>query len=208
MDSNTQSETKSLTILLPAGNLPKEMLQVVNRLTEELNLRVYLSTLQNIRVMGIPADQEEMVRNEFAAVGAVFKGPGKFPYPKICIGKQDCKLGLVDTEQLSQKILDKFGDRTNVKPKFKIALAGCPASCSGALIADIGVIATRAGFDMYTGSKGGPHPKVGRRIVRKADEEKVLEVIGKLVDFHDQKTSKKQRFFKLLADPEFPYPEV
>ncbi len=208
MQDNQKKETKSLTVLLQAGHLPPDLLRVVDKLTEKLGLRLYLSTAQNLRLMEIPLEQEEMVRAELAAVGAVFKGPGQFPLPKICIGSQDCKLGLVDTERLSQQIIDRFGSRINVKPKFKISLSGCPASCSGALLADIGVVATRAGYDVFAGGKGGPLPKVGRRIVRKADEEKVLEVIGCLVDFHDAKTSKKQRLSKLLADPEFPFSEV
>ena len=208
MGEEIKLTTKSLTMLLEAGNLPLELLHAVDGLAGKYGLRVYLSTAQNLRLMGIPEEALAAVQGELAAKGAIFKGPGKFPMPKVCIGKQDCNLGLVDTAELSRKIMAIFGSRQNVKPKFKIAIAGCPASCANAQLVDIGVVATRNGYDIYAGGKGGPLPKVGRRIVRQADEARVLEVVGQLVDFHGAKTSKKQRMAKLLGDSEFPYPEA
>ena len=208
MNEHNTAETKSVTIMLPAGRLPLDLLRTVDDLAERFRLKLYLSTLQNLRVMGIPVEKFDEVKAELAGVGATFKGSGRFPLPRICIGKADCKLGLVDTAALSSHIMERFGSRSNVKPKIKIALAGCPASCSGALLTDIGVLATRAGYDIYAGGKGGPQPRVGRRIVRQADEAKVLEVIEKLVDFHDARTGSKQRMGKLLDDPEFPFAEA
>jgi NAD(P)H-nitrite reductase large subunit len=91
---------------------------------------------------------------------------------------------------------------------LKIAVSACPLSCSGVLTTDIGVMATRAGFDVFAGGKGGPYPKVGRRIVRKAGEAEVLHVIEKLINFHDAHTTQKQRMYKLLDHPDFPFPEA
>lgn len=101
--------------------------------------------------------------------------------------------------------MERFGDRANVKPKFKIAISACILSCSGALLTDIGVIATRNGYDLYVGGKGGPYPKMGRRLLRDVGESEILDAIGKLVDFHDLKTAKKQRLVKLIDDPDFPF---
>jgi NAD(P)H-nitrite reductase large subunit len=69
-------------------------------------------------------------------------------------------------------------------------------------------MATREGFEVFAGGKGGPYPKIGRRIARRENEDRVLEIIDRLVEFHDQKTESKQRFYKLLDDPEFPFAEV
>ncbi|MEJ2691231.1 MAG: nitrite reductase, partial [Deltaproteobacteria bacterium] len=145
------------------------------------------------------------VKGELRAAGAELKAPGRFPKPKVCVGKPSCNLGLVEIDQLAKKIWQRFGSRTSVKPKFKIALAACPASCSNALLADIGVIATRNGYDIYFGGKGGTRPRVGERIVRGADDERVLDVIGQLVALHDSKPGSKLRMFKLLDDPDFPF---
>jgi sulfite reductase beta subunit-like hemoprotein len=205
MNENEQNR-KSLTVLLPAGRLPRPLLAAVHELAARYDFGLYLSTVQNLRLIDIAEADLEPIKEGLAAAGAVFKGPGKFPLPKICAGRPHCSTGIADTERLSRLILERFGSRIGVKPKFKIAVAGCPLSCSGALLADIGVVATRNGYEIYAGGKGGPLPQVGHRILRGADEERVLAAIGELVDFHQAKTGQKQRLRKLLDDPEFPFP--
>lgn len=199
----------SITILLPAGRMPLEIMATAHRLASRYSLGVYLSTMQNLRLVDVPKNVVTEVKEELAKLGAEFKGPGKFPIPRVCIGKDHCNLGLIDTEALSRKILDKFADREKTKAKFKIAVAGCTLCCSGVKTTDIGIMATRDGYEIFAGGKGGPFPKSGMRIGKKiADVQRVLEVIGELVNFHDLKTETKQRMHKLLGDPEFPFKEV
>ncbi|MBI5557072.1 MAG: nitrite reductase [Deltaproteobacteria bacterium] len=198
----------NITVLLPAGRLPLDIMGKARDLAEQYNLGVYLSTVQNLRLINVPDESADAIKGELAALGAQFKGPGKFPLPRVCVGMPHCNLGIIDTEKLSEAILARFKDKAVTKPKFKIAVSGCNLSCSGVLTTDIGVMATRAGFEVYVGGKGGPYPKVGRRILRKATEDEVLEAIEKLVNFHDAHTVKKQRMFKLIDHPDFPYPEA
>ncbi len=199
---------KSLTILIPEGVVPAPILHTVTELVRQYHLGLYLSTVQNLRLLDIRDEDEPKIREALAAVGAELKGPGKFPLPKICVGGSYCNLGLIDTMALSKKILAVFKDKGPVKPKFKIAISGCPAACSDALLADIGIKATKAGLEVYAGGKGGPFPKVGRRIAKGVDDETVLAIIERLVAFHAEKTEKKQRFAKLIDGPDFPFPEV
>ena len=202
---STAPQEKSLTLILPAGRLPLPLMSKAQEVAERYGLGIYLSTAQNMRLLGVKDEDVEAVKAELVPLGATFKAPGKFPLPKVCIGKPSCNMGVVDPADLSARILERFGGRTNVKPKFKIAISACILSCSGALLADIGVIATRNGYDLCVGGKGGPYPKVGRRILRDVGEGEILDAVGKLVDFHDARTVKKQRMVKLLDDPEFPF---
>ncbi len=197
-----------LTILLPAGRVPLAIMDKANELAQKYNLEIYLSTTQNMRLMGIKEEDLAQIKDELAALGAQFKAPGKFPLPKVCIGKKDCTTGIGDPEELSAKIVEQFKDKKVTKPKFKIAIAGCPLGCSDVMTRDIGIITTRKGYDVYVGGKGGPHPKVGKRIQHNVDEDTVLKVIGELVNFHDSHTTKKQRMIKLLDHPDFPYKDA
>jgi NAD(P)H-nitrite reductase large subunit len=203
--SENNPNWKSITVLLGAGRLPLPLLDAVAELMRDYRFELYLSTAQNLRLIKVREEDVEAIKIRLAGAGAEFKVPGKFPLPKVCVGLSHCTTGIGDTERLSRLILERFGHRTELKPKLKIAIAGCPLSCSGALFADIGVIATRQGWEIYAGGKGGPKPQAGRRIIRQAGEEQVVEVIGKLVDFHQLKTGTKQRLRKLLDDPEFPF---
>jgi NAD(P)H-nitrite reductase large subunit len=80
-------------------------------------------------------------------------------------------------------------------------------ACSGSLTVDIGIVATPKGMDVTVGGKLGAIPKFGRRIARRADEEQVLTIIKNLIIYHNSNTPKKQRLFKLIDKPDFPYPE-
>lgn len=198
----------SITILLPAGRLPLHIMAKAHDLACRFDLGLYCSLTQNLRLINVPEEAVNTVKSELAELGADFKGPGKFPLPRVCVGKDHCSLGIVDTEALSAKIVSHFSNRKITKAKFKIAISGCPLNCSAPKETDIGVIATRKGYEIYAGGKGGPFPRIGRRIKREASPDEVVEIINTLVDFHHQKTATKQRMAKLLKDPDFPFTEL
>ena len=198
---------KTLTILLPGGSLPIMTLHKIDKLSTIYSFAIYLSTAQNLRLYNIAAADLPEIMNHLAPLGIKFKKPGLFPVPRICIGNRSCNLGQIDTMAFSEKILARFGEMTGVKPKFKIAISGCPAACSNPIMTDIGIITTRQGYDIYLGGKGGPKPKTGKRVMRQADENQVLKVIGEVVEYHNQSTAKKQRIGKLMDEPGFPYKE-
>ena len=204
----SQEKKASVTVLLPAGRLPVEVMGKAHSLAEKYGLKVYLSNAQNLKIVEIPESALEDVKSSLTAIGCSFKAKCKFPLPKVCEGKDYCNLGTVDTEAFSAMILEKFSGRKHTKAKFKIAISGCTLCCSGAKTTDIGIIGTQDGYEMYAGGKGGSIPKVGIRIGRKLSQEEVMDMVETLVEIHDKKTEKKQRIFTLLSDPEFPYKEV
>lgn len=164
-----KKNTIDITILVPAGLLPLTIMETAHKLAVQYDFRIYLSNAQNLRLIGVPEQVVHTVKNELAKLGANFKTPGKFPVPRICIGEEHCKLGVVNTFQISKEIMDAFADRKHTKAKFKIAVAGCTMSCSDAKTTDIGIIAKRKGYDVFAGGKGGTLPKIGRRIAKSVD---------------------------------------
>ena len=62
------------------------------------------------------------VKDTLAACGAEFKGPGKFPIPRVCVGMDHCNLGIIDTETCPKKILDKFARREKTRPNSNTLL--------------------------------------------------------------------------------------
>jgi len=204
--STHPENSKHVTVLLPGGRVDPSAMQKITLIAKQFNLTAYCTTAQNMRLLGATERNLDEIKKALTGLGLQVKVPGRFPKPKVCVGKPFCNLGLVDTFSLANLIAKRFGVRSEVKPKLKIAIAACPASCSGALLVDIGIVATRSGYDLYVGGKGGPLPRVGERIARGLGEDDVLEAVGRLVDFHNSNTSKKQRMFKLLEDPDLPVP--
>jgi len=196
-----------ITVLVPAGRLPLTLMAQVHEIASKNNLAIYLSTAQNLRILDVPEDLVEPIKKELIALGASLKAPGKFPLPRVCIGQGHCKLGVIDTSKVSARIVDAFKDKEKTKAKFKIAVSACGMGCASHKTTDIGIVASRKGFDVFAGGKGGTAPKVGRRILRDINEDEVLAAVKVLVDFHDLHTSKKQRMYKLLTHEDFPYPD-
>ena len=198
----------NVTILLQGGRLPLDQMLAVQRLAEEFSLKIYLTTAQNLRLIDIPREDLDEIRQRLLDLGLSLKGPGKFPLPRVCVGRDHCSLGVVEPLALCEKIAARFGGREKTKGKFKIAIAACNMCCSGPKTTDMGIVATREGYDFFVGGKGGPYPKIGERIGTCLTEEQVLEIIARLVEYHDANTKSKQRFAKLMGREDFPYPVV
>lgn len=197
--------TKHVTVLLQGGLLSPEKMEAINQVTRQYNLTCYCTTAQNLRLLGASDDNIDTLKKTLTESGLELKAPGRFPLPKVCMGMPFCNLGLADTFSLSDKIMEQYGSRTEVKPKFKISIAGCPASCSNSHLTDIGIVATRKGYDLYVGGKGGPLPRNGVKVATGLSDEEVLDAVGRLADFHAANTPIKQRMFKLLDKPDFPF---
>ncbi|PIE61483.1 MAG: nitrite reductase [Desulfobacterales bacterium] len=183
-------------------------MKVVCQVVEEYNLEIYLTTQQNLRLNNVPEHVVKTIKSKIEPYGIIFKAKGLFPLPRVCVGAPHCKMAKIDTARLSEKIMNHFGDRTGIKEKLKIAIGACTLGCSGTRSTDIAIEATGSGLNVYAGGKDGVAPRAGIRIKKGITETEVIEVIETLVDFHQQKTNKKQRLYRLLNDPAFPYQKV
>ena len=97
-----------VTVLVPSGRPSLDLMDEVLRIAREMSCELYLSTLQNIRLLGVPESKVPEVQARLKKLGATFKGPGLFPIPRVCVGKEHCNLGLVDTSDMSRAITDAF----------------------------------------------------------------------------------------------------
>ncbi len=205
---NKKNETNtktSLTLLIAAGRVPVDLMEFILGIVKKYDLEIYLTDTQNIRLNGISSSVIDELKNELSDNCVAIKQKGQFPLPRVCVGKPYCNFGLIDTGEISELICKKFSSRKGVKPKFKIAVSACTLGCSGAKITDIGVEATGKGYNVFVGGKGGVAPKAGVKIKKNVDVQEMLETLEVLVDFHDRKTRKKQRMYKLLNLPDFPF---
>lgn len=203
---HTAEYSKHVTLLLAGGLIEPEKMNAINAIATKYNLILYLTTAQNLRLLGATEENIDSIKKKLLELNLKLKAPGIFPLPKVCVAMPFCNLGLIDTFSLSDKILARYGDRKEVKPKYKISISGCPASCAGSKLADIGIVATRGGFELYVGGKGGPLPKTGKRVAKGLSENEIIDAVGKLADFHAAKTPTKLRMFKLVDDQDFPFP--
>jgi len=89
--------------------------------------------------------------------------------------------GYSHSDYLSKKMKLNFSG--NQKPKYKFSIFGCPASSGGTKLADIGIVTTRGGFDLYVGGKGDPCLKQEKMRQRDSVRMKLLMLLANLFIF-------------------------
>lgn len=198
-------EKRTLTLPLVAGYLPAPLAAAAAEAAERFSLRLYLRPPQELRLTGIAVDDFTAVQAMLRAAGAEFRESQTLPIPRVCSGSRLCRYGKLETEEFSRRLLARF-QGWNVKPKLKLAVAACPRNCSSPKLADIGVVATGRGLDLYAGGRAGSRPLVGRKIAAGLDEEGIFAAIETLLCWHNQKTAKRSRMFKHLQADDFPFP--
>ncbi len=87
------------------------------------------SSEQNLRLLDVPEEMDKEIRKEFTDLGMQLKAPGRFPLPKVCVGQGNCKLGRINPEDISARMVERFAGR-EIKPKLKNGVAACMFSCS------------------------------------------------------------------------------
>lgn len=197
----SKPEFATVTVILPSGELPIEWMKVATEVAEKYNLKIYFSLAQNLRLIGVKEEDIEAVKAPFAALGAQFKTKGKIHKPRMCTGKRYCNMGHIDTDALSAKIMARYGSEM-VGTKVKLSIAGCGNCCSNPKKSDIGMLASAKGINIYLGGQMGRNPSDGVLAVKNTDDDKVLEVIGRVVEFYQGLEGKKMRLCRHLEADE------
>ena len=126
-----------------------------------------------------------------------------------CPGNNWCKRGLVDTFSLFERIEDAgILCGTDLPHKFKIAISGCPNTCTRAQVSEIGLhgvvdvshLEKRISYAVYLGGCGGRTPRVGFKLDKIYTEDEVIPLIQKVVTFYKQNAKSRQRLALLIEE--------
>jgi nitrite reductase (NADH) large subunit len=115
---------------------------------------------------------------------------------KSCIGIDYCRFGLGDSMGLAQKIEKTFRALSDTPGKLKLGTTGCPRNCSEALIKDIGAVAIGDGkWELYVAGAGGAHVRKGDLLCTLDNEDAVMRVIGRFIQFYREDAKYKERTY-------------
>ncbi|HWR39766.1 MAG TPA: 4Fe-4S dicluster domain-containing protein [Patescibacteria group bacterium] len=122
-----------------AGNLTAENLQAVARLASRFgNGCVHVTTRQAIEIHGVKTELYEQAKQAITAEGLLpaVCGPRIRPIT-ACPGTDTCPYGLQNTRDLAETLDASYVGR-EMPAKTKIAISGCPNSCTDPQGNDIG----------------------------------------------------------------------
>ena len=124
-----------------------------------------------------------------------------------CPGNNWCKVGLIDTFALEERIEKelKLVCGLDLPHKFKIAISGCPNGCTRPQGTEIGIhgvvdINKKTGYAVYLGGCAGRQPRVGFKLEKVFSEDEVLLIVAKVVVIYKERAKPRQRLGALIEE--------
>jgi len=191
-------ETYAIAPHIPGGIVYPETLRKIADISEKYGAAVLkITSAQRIAIVGLKEEDLDAVWGELdlkpgAAVGLCVRSI------KICPGTTFCKRGKQDAVGLGLKLDEKYHGM-QLPSKFKMAVSGCPNSCSEPSIKDIGIMGTPKGYTLSVGGSAGPRPRLGDVVAKDLSEEQVLDLVERIITFY-KGYGKKRRIGEVLDE--------
>lgn len=185
-------ETYAIAPHLTAGLVTPEILRNIADVAEKYNAAaIKVTGAQRIALVGLKEEDLDSAWSDLgmdpgAAIGLCVRSV------KICPGTTFCKRGLQDSVAVGSK-LDELYHGRNLPNKLKIGVSGCPHSCADSAFKDIGLIGGGKGWMLYVGGKGGAKPRIADRIALCVSEEKIYDLIEKIILVYNENATPKER---------------
>ena len=176
-------ETYAIAPHIPGGIVFPETLRKIADIAEKYGAAALkLTSAQRIAIVGLKEEDLEAAWGELnlkpgAAIGLCVRSV------KICPGTTFCKRGKQDAVGLGLKLDEKYHGMP-LPSKFKMAVSGCPNSCSEPRIKDIGIMGMPKGFTLSVGGSAGPRPRLGDVVAKDLSEEQVLDLVERIIEFY------------------------
>jgi NAD(P)H-nitrite reductase large subunit len=176
-------ETYGIAPHIPGGITDTATLRRICDVADKYKLELKLTSAQRIALFGVKEEELDTIWAELggkpgAALGLCVRSI------KICPGTTHCKRGIQDSVSLGLR-LDRLYHALPLPNKMKMGVSGCMLSCAEVAVKDIGIMGTNKGWKILVGGNAGPRPRLGDLLVEvPADEEAVLAVVEKIVDWY------------------------
>jgi NAD(P)H-nitrite reductase large subunit len=168
---------------IPGGIVYPETLRKIADIAEKYGAAALkITSAQRIAIVGLKEEDLDAAWGELnlkpgAAIGLCVRSI------KICPGTTFCKRGKQDAVGLGLKLDQKYHGM-QLPSKFKMAVSGCPNSCSEPAIKDIGLMGTAKGFNLSVGGSAGPRPRLGNVVAKDLTEEQALDLVERIINFY------------------------
>jgi len=166
------------------GEITAAMAEALGQLAADTNYRVRISNQHKIIVFGKSAT---LLRQKLDGFSVLSKAAQIQPSIVACPGTKWCSRGLVNTNDLADRIREELGHKLSADTT--VCISGCPNGCSHARVADIGLVGCvsrkngqREGlFNMYTGGNMGRDDRLAEPAAKKLAVEQVINTIGESI---------------------------
>ncbi len=198
-----QKDGSYAVVLDLAITTPQDLRKISEALEKYGAKLLKFSESQRIVVVGLDPNKIDEFCNETGiklapATGRVVRSV------KFCPGNVLCVNGLQNTIEMAEK-LKKF-EGMELPDKMKIAISGCPNSCTEPAVRDIGLMGTKDGFKIFVGGSAGRKPRIGWVLAEKVKPEDAEKIVEKIIEFYKANAKRGQRlgdFIESIGFEEF-----
>lgn len=186
--------TYALRLCLTQGEMTLGMVKRVMDVMTAFQLPTLRATTgQRMNLEGIPAERLDEV---VAALGtAVEKCP---PGVSVCPGGGVCTLGMQETRALGTRLEAVVKAGGPYPFKIKSGVSGCSMGCGLSFVRDIGLVARRAGWDLYYGASAVGSASPGVLLGSALNEEQVLELVTRALAYYKENGRKRERIGRMV----------
>ncbi len=186
-----QQKDGSYAFTVDVSLLTPEKLRKIADAVEKYASYVKFTESQRMLVFGIKAEDAE----KFCREAEVKPAPGKgVKSVKWC--PPECIFSLQDARAMAERLENLKG--MELPANMKIAVSGCPNSCTEAQVRDIGLMGKKNGFTLYVGGCVGKNPRIGRVLKDKLGYDEAEELVRKIVEVYKDKAEEGERLGKFI----------
>jgi anaerobic sulfite reductase subunit C len=172
---------------------------------------IHPTTRQGLEIPFVKPEDAVILEKELEKAGILLGTSGsRLRAMTCCPGNNWCRFGLINTFSLAGRIENELGIKSgmDLPHKFKIAISGCPNTCTRPQSSDIGIHGCmdsaskdkKAGYTIYVGGSGGRNPRDGIKIGKIFTEDEALSLVDKTIKFYKNSGKPKQRFSLLIEE--------
>ena len=138
-----QENMVSMRVRATSGRIDAEKLRAIADAAEKYGHGyIHITSRQGIEIPFVKLEEAEEASSELEKQGVLRGSSGKRVRAVVaCQGNEVCRFGLIDCQQIANRITEKYVGET-VPKKLKIAVTGCPSACVKPQDTDFGVMGT------------------------------------------------------------------
>jgi NAD(P)H-nitrite reductase large subunit len=191
------NKTYAIAPHIPCGVVTPELLRRIADVAEKYKAQaIKITGATRIAIVGLKEEDIDQIWHDLkldkgAAVGLCVRSI------RACPGTTFCKMGRQDALGMGIELDQRYHGK-ELPGKFKMAVSGCHLSCAESWVRDIGLIGKKSGWQVVIGGNVGAEPRIGQEIASGLDDNQVLQVVDKIVQYYQQNANKNERLGKMI----------
>jgi len=203
MNDKNRKKTKTYNVLpgIRMGLITTDYLEKVTEVARKHNIPFFkITSAQRLAIVGHEPETAELIWQELGLKTGP-KKPVGIHYIQACPGVKWCKYGRQDSLAMGEKLEKAFGDLP-LPAKTKVGISGCSLNCCECYVRDIGIFGKKNGWTLVFGGNGGGCPRIGDIVAEDLNDDEVLELVGKCLDYYSENARRLERTARLMRRSE------